>query len=587
MSRFLLAAILAASVCAPSTGQPAPRLQYVATANQYGPVGFRDPVGSISPDGRWLAYGEGRDVKVRRVEGGPVHALGTLESQVRYLIWLPDSRRIAAFEGGRGVPRRRWVVFDLEGKPEELWPGKKLEATARGSTRAIDAGDLNDLVWSPDGAKVAGVARTETGSQLWIVDADRGEGTYLDSDARLSYPAFAPGGEIACLAYAGGRQVLELPCGESPRASSPEAYGPVAFSHDGADIYYASPNERGFLDLWSRRRSDGNLLRLSSFDRDSYAPSVASDGRVLFRRQTYRTSLATAPAEGGLSKELTTFQSETPSWNWTGSEVGFTYGNWRRIIDDVHYPDISQHLGTIRADVAPAAEPGRRVRASGSEDQGMFWSPNGRWIALHSHYGSTDDVWIQPSDGTETAHVITHGGYETGWPRWSKNGKWLLYTSYTADRSRSAVFVLGMDQETGKVTEAQRRVDLDGYPYDAVMAEWSPDGESIFFEGAGPAGTKGLYRVPRSGGTPRKIHEFACEQTYSGLSVSPDGRWIAFVAPAPDGYLQIFRIPASGGDVEPITTDPTNKTQPAYSPDGKRIAFTVWTYQSQFWLLSP
>jgi Tol biopolymer transport system component len=582
--------VVAEYACSPSTAKAETRLQYVTTASQYGPVGFRDPVGSISPDGRWLAYGEGREVEVQRVEGGPVHVLGALESQVRYLAWLPDSRRIAAFEGGRGVPRRRWLVLDLEGAREELWAGKKLEGTGHASTREIDPGDLNDLVWSPDGARVAGVARTETGSQLWVVDAIEGKGSYLDSDsdARLSYPAFAPGGEIACLAYAGGRQVLELPCGKSSAASasSPEVYGPVAFSPDGADIYYATPDERGFLDLWSRRLSEGTALQLSSFDRDTYAPSVAKDGRVLFRRQTYRTFLATAPAAGGPSRELTTFQSETPSWNWNGSEVGFTFGSWRRIIDDFHYPDISQNLGTLRTNDAPAAEPGRRVRASSSEDQGMFWSPNGRWIALHSHFGSNDDVWIQPSDGSETAHIITHGGYETGWPRWSKDGKWLLYTSYTADRSKSAVYVVGMDQETGKVTEAQRQVDLDGYAHDAVMAEWSPDGESIFFEGAGPPGRKGLYQVSRKGGTPRKIHEFACEQTYSGLSVSPDGRWIAFVAPASDGYLQIFRVPSSGGDVEPITTDPTNKTQPAYSPDGKQIAFTIWTYQSQFWLLS-
>ena len=35
---------------------PAKRLAWVGDAHQFGPVGYRDPAGAISPDGRWLAY---------------------------------------------------------------------------------------------------------------------------------------------------------------------------------------------------------------------------------------------------------------------------------------------------------------------------------------------------------------------------------------------------------------------------------------------------------------------------------------------------------------------------------------------------
>jgi Tol biopolymer transport system component len=34
-----------------------------------------------------------------------------------------------------------------------------------------------------------------------------------------------------------------------------------------------------------------------------------------------------------------------------------------------------------------------------------------------------------------------------------------------------------------------------------------------------------------------------------------------------------------------VTTDPSNKSQPAWSPDGQRLAFTVWNYDAQFWRL--
>jgi Tol biopolymer transport system component len=49
--------------------------------------------------------------------------------------------------------------------------------------------------------------------------------------------------------------------------------------------------------------------------------------------------------------------------------------------------------------------------------------------------------------------------------------------------------------------------------------------------------------------------------------------------------MQIFRVPTSGGTPEPLTSDPTHKTQPAYSPDGRTIALTVWSYDAQFWQL--
>src|SRR5262249_20185109 len=64
-----------------------PRLAWIATAHQLGPVGYRDPAGAISPDGKWIAYSEGRFLRVQPVDGGPVVDLPPGGAQIRNLSW--------------------------------------------------------------------------------------------------------------------------------------------------------------------------------------------------------------------------------------------------------------------------------------------------------------------------------------------------------------------------------------------------------------------------------------------------------------------------------------------------------------------
>ena len=128
---------------------------------------------------------------------------------------------------------------------------------------------------------------------------------------------------------------------------------------------------------------------------------------------------------------------------------------------------------------------------------------------------------------------------------------------------------------------------LTGFPHDALQAEWASPGDRIAFEAAEGAGQKALYTVPRTGGRPQRIHEWESDQVHSGIAVSPDFRWVAFVAPAADQRFQIFRVPLTGGRAEQLTVDPTSKTQPAYSPTGYRLAFTVFSYQAHFFAVDP
>lgn len=550
---------------------------YVATASQKGPVGYRDPAGGVSFDGRYLAYTQGRSVLVQPLAGGATRVLGPAPSQVRYVVWSPDGR-LVVHERAFDLRTQGWVVYDVEtGEASRLWPERR---TGPGLDQLLE------MSWAADGSRVAAVVRGGGTSSVWTFAADGSDPVEVAVGTRLSYPVFAPDGTLACLERSEGRQYLRFPCGAgaAPWMENQEVYGRVAFGGEG-EMYYATPNADGVLELWQRQVADREGYRIAAYSRDAYEPSVTQDGRVVFKTQDYRIFLATAPSGGGPSKPLTTFQSETPSWRPDGRRVAFTFGGWRIATDDINYPDISQHIGIVDVDGGVAAEPDIVVRQSGSEDQGMAWSPNLRWIAYHSHLEGTDDVYLVPTDGSAEPRMISADGYETGWPRWSSDGDNISFPTYVEGDDgirRGALFVIPVDQASGQ-TEPQRRVDLGAFPHDVLQADWTRDGRTLVFEAAEGAGRKALYRVPLEGGIPERFFEWASDQVHSGVAVSHDSQWVAFVGPDDQGFFQIFRVPLSGGAPEQLTFDPTQKTQPAYSPLGDQIAFAVFSYKAHFW----
>ena len=555
-------------------GEPA-SLIWVATAHQYGPVGYRDPAAAISPDARWVAYSEGRFLRVRPIGGGPVVELPAGEAQIRHLAWHPDSRRILA--GGE--------LYDIVARTRQpVWPnGGEL------STReATDI--LRQAVWSPDGRSLAAILDGRDGTALWIVPAGGGLAQVTKLATRASFPAWTPGGKVACLALVDGRSRVTIPCGQAPVRPNPDldAYGPMAFAPDGTTVYVGMANAGGTLDLYAAPTSGGRARRLTAFSRDSYAPTVAADGTVLFKTQSYRTAVATAPADGGPARSLAAFQSETPSWDPSGKWLGITYGTWRRVVDDAKYPDIAQEVGIISADAAePAAAPSRIVHDSNSEDQSLCWSPNGKWIAFHSHKDQSDDIWLRAADGDGPARRISNlgRGAETGWPRWSPDGSWLLFDGASRKTKRSVLYVIAVDEDTGDVPGEPTEIDIPGLDAEISHGEWLPDSKSIVAVVKEGAGRHAIVVVPRTGVDVRIVRQFASEHDAPGLGVSPNGRELAFIAPAADGFFQVFRTPIDGGEPRQVTTDPSNKTQPAWSPDGRRLAFTVWSYEAQLWSL--
>ncbi|MEO7158431.1 MAG: hypothetical protein ABI039_12760, partial [Vicinamibacterales bacterium] len=412
---------------APAAPVAQPQLSYVTTAHQLGVVGYRDPVGAISPDGKRFAYSEGRFIRIIPIGGGAAVTLPPAEGQVRNLSWISNDTVVA-------VPR----------------PASS------------------------------------------FVMAD---------------------GTAACVAE---RRII-IPCDGTKQVLEPDVdvIGPIAFTAD--HVYFGSPNDNGMVALWTANLRTKMAHRVSSFSRDAYAPSVASDGTIVFKVQSYRTHLADVAAEGGPTRQLTTFQSETPSYHPTRPLIAFTYGSWRRVLDDGKYPDIAQEIGVIDvAQTTPAGKPLEVIAQSDSEDQAMTWSPNGKWIAFHTHREMSDDVWLRPADGSQPDKRITFlgRGAEVGWPRWSPDGKTVLLDGARKSDGRSVIYTIGVDQESGITTSEVREVRAEGFEGELTHAEWLGGSRAVIALAKEGPGRHAIITLPIAGGVPKVVHRYASEHDF-------------------------------------------------------------------------
>jgi Tol biopolymer transport system component len=85
-----------------------------------------------------------------------------------------------------------------------------------------------------------------------------------------------------------------------------------------------------------------------------------------------------------------------------------------------------------------------------------------------------------------------------------------------------------------------------------------------------------VWRVPIPVGrlaTWSDATQVTIDQAYiEAFDLSPDGQRLAIQSDR-GGYTDIWVLPSSGGEVQPLTHDPETDWWPAWSPDGKAIAF--------------
>ena len=253
-------------------------------------------------------------------------------------------------------------------------------------------------------------------------------------------------------------------------------------------------------------------------------------------------------------------------------------------------------------------------------------SRDGKWVLFSAtdvdleKNTRTSHLWIVPTaGGKETALTASEAGESRG--RFSPDGKQILFLS-PRDGGQQ-IYLADFDSAAATIGEPHK---LTSISTEADGATWSPDGQNILFTSSvypdcsddtcnkqrdderaaskvkARIFTTLLYRhwnayvgdkrshlflVPASGGTPRDLNPGDTHEVPpfslggpDAYAFAPDGKEIAFEenldpVPAISTHVDIFTLRLDDPAAKPvkITTSLGGNFSPAYSPDGKYIAF--------------
>jgi TolB protein len=187
-------------------------------------------------------------------------------------------------------------------------------------------------------------------------------------------------------------------------------------------------------------------------------------------------------------------------------------------------------------------------------------------IAFYSE--SDDRIKIMDADGSNISGDITQEWANL--PDWSPDGKRIacINSNVSGGYGESNICVMNAD--------GSGFVQLTGGGYFYADPDWSPDGKRIAFNRDVPIFGEILV-IDVDGSNMKTLYD-GCGA--ANPDWSPDGRYIVFEAD-PEGVTEdveqrdqdIFVMNADGTGLKRLTSNPADDHEPAWSPDGRSIAF--------------
>jgi Tol biopolymer transport system component len=184
-------------------------------------------------------------------------------------------------------------------------------------------------------------------------------------------------------------------------------------------------------------------------------------------------------------------------------------------------------------------------------------SPDGRRIASHRDY----QIYLADADGSQLQHIPTGKPFNFC-PRWSPDGKWLLFVSgehydchpWVVRPDGTELHQLASRHGYRGVIDFLDVPDFHGGSSDVPV--WHPQGNWVYYTAQSTnegdsASSVDLYRVSLEGKIERMVDVPPGRRCYHPLP-SPDGKWLLFGSDS-DGARALYVVSAAGGSPLAVT----------------------------------